>query len=263
MSPEPMTEPDIATARPYEGLASIYDYVMRHVDYVHWANHVHSLLRRHGGDPHHLLELACGTGSVACALAAQGCAVTGYDISEEMICVAREKAHAQGDLLRFHVGDLRDLGEIGPFDGAICLYDSFNYLLSLADVALALGQVHDVLSPGAVFIFDVCTERNSVDHFGDVRDTERGPGFVYSRHSYYDADERLQFNTFNIRLEDGSRRQEKHVQRIYLHDDLVACIDASPFDLLEALDGFTQRRGSEESDRVHFVLRRPVCNPCR
>jgi SAM-dependent methyltransferase len=256
MSPE--MKPDIATARPYEGLAPIYDYVMRHVDYVYWANHVQSLRRRHGGDTRHLLELACGTGNVACALAAQGCAVTGYDASEEMIRVAQEKALAHGDLLRFEVGDLRDLGDIGPFDGAICLYDSLNYLLSLADVELALGQVHDVLAPGAVFIFDVCTERNSMQHFCDVRDTERGPGFVYSRHSFYDADERLQFNSFDIRFEDGSRRQEKHVQRIYHHADLVACIDAGPFDLLEALDGFTRQRGSEASDRVHFVLRRPA-----
>ena len=96
MSPE--MKPDIATARPYEGLAPIYDYVMRHVDYVHWANHVQSLRRRHGGDTRHLLELACGTGNVACALAAQGCAVTGYDASEEMIRVAQEKALAHACL---------------------------------------------------------------------------------------------------------------------------------------------------------------------
>lgn len=251
------TEPDIARARPYESLATIYDHVMRHVDYLHWANHVRRLLQHHDGDVEHLLELACGTGNVACALADMGYRVSGFDLSEEMIRIAQQKAPQGSDQLQFGVADLRSLGDIGPFAGAICLYDSFNYLLSLQDIELALAQVHDVLLPGAVFIFDVCTERNSMQHFQDVRDTEQGPGFVFTRHSYYDADERLQFNKFDIRLEDGSRRQESHVQRIYPHDDLVACIEASPLSLLEALDGFTRRPGSERSDRVHFVLRRP------
>ena len=252
-----MTSPESVPVRPYEGLAPIYDYVMRHVDYVHWAQHVQSLLRRHDGDADHVLELACGTGNAACALASLGYVVSGYDASEEMIAVAREKAESRQDL-QFEVRDLRDLGGVGDFEAAICLYDSLNYLLSLADVGLALTQVYDVLAPGALFIFDVCTERNSMQHFHDVRDTEQGPGFTYSRHSYYDADEGLQFNRFDIRLENGSRRQESHVQRIYPHDDLVACIGASPFELLEALDGFTRRPGSERSDRIHFVLRRPA-----
>ena len=251
-----MTESEAVQAKPYEGLAAIYDHVMRHVDYVHWAQFVQSLLRRHNGDTGHLLELACGTGNIAFALASLGYAITGLDLSPEMVDEARKKARGRDGELTFDVGDLRDLGEIGPFEGAICLYDSFNYLLSLAAFDRALQQVHNVLSPGAVFIFDVCTERNSVQHFGDVRDTEQGPGFMYSRHSYYDADERLQFNRFDIQLEDGSRRQESHVQRIYPHEDLVARIIASPFDLLEALDGFSRRPGSERSDRVHFVLRR-------
>ena len=255
---EPMSSPDATKAEPYEGLAPIYDYVMRHVDYLHWAQYVQSLLRRHNGDTEHLLELACGTGNISCSLASLGYSVTGLDVSHEMIREAQAKALTQDGVVQFDVCDLRELADIGPFEAAVCLYDSFNYLLSLDDFDLALRRVHDVLTPGALFIFDVCTEQNSVQHFGDVRDTEQGPGFMYSRHSYYDVDERLQFNKFDIRLEDGSRRQESHVQRIYPHDELLGRIACSPFDLLEALDGFSRRPGSERSDRVHFVLRRPA-----
>ncbi len=247
---------DAVKAEPYEGLAPIYDHVMRHVDYGHWARYVQSLLRRHNADTEHLLELACGTGNVACALGKLGYCVTGFDISQEMVEEARKKTAPPPAALHFDVRDLRDLRGIGSFDGAICLYDSFNYLLTLSDFDRALDQVYYVLTSDAVFIFDVCTEQNSVRHFSDVRDTEQGPGFLYTRHSYYDADERLQFNKFDIRLEDGSRRQESHVQRIYPHEDLLARINASRFDLLEALDGFSLRPGSERSDRIHFVLRR-------
>ena len=51
---------DGATAQspPYEGLAPIYDFVMRHVDYVSWAIHVDSLLRKFGNGPGTLVDLA-------------------------------------------------------------------------------------------------------------------------------------------------------------------------------------------------------------
>ena len=99
---------------------------------------------------------------------------------------------------------------------------------------------------------------NSLDHFRDVHDAEEGPGFVYTRHSYYDRKRQLQFNSFDICLgEEGNHVRETHSQRIYSHRDLLAHIEASPFELLGAYDGFTFDPGSDESDRVHFVLRRP------
>lgn len=256
-----MTSPEPASAdlavRPYQGLAAIYDFVMRHVDYIHWVHHVASLLRRHGCEPASIVELACGTGNAALALADLGYGVAGYDASQEMIDVARRKAVRLGRDLHFGVRDLRNLEGLGLHEAAVCLYDSVNYLLTLDQVGEALGQVYDVLAPQGIFIFDVCTEHNSMQHFRDVRDTEQGPGFVYARHSYYDAGERLQYNAFDIRRDDGSRWQETHVQRIYPHDDLVTRVRSSRFELLEALDGFTLRPGSERADRVHFVLRRP------
>lgn len=255
-----MTSPEAeaaqAVVRPYESLAPIYDFVMRHVDYGHWAGHVHALLRRHACAPDSLVELACGTGNATFALADLGYDVAGYDASREMVSVARQKAVRRGRDLRFGVRDLRNLAGIGVYGAAACLYDSVNYLLTLDHVAEALAQVHDVLAPGGIFIFDVCTERNSMQHFRDVRDAEQGPGFLYTRHSYYDAAERLQYNAFDIRRDDGSRRQETHVQRIYPLDELAARLRASRFELLEALDGFSLRPGSDGSDRVHFVLRR-------
>ena len=249
-------EPALLERRPYEGLAPIYDFVMRHVDYVVWAGYVAALLRRHGCEPDRLLELACGTGNASFALAKEGYRLTGYDASGAMVREAREKAARQQRDLRFGVRDLRDLSGIGPYGGAVCLYDSLNYLTSLDQVRQALTQVHGVLSEGAVFIFDVCTEQNSLRHFRDVRDAERGAGFSYRRHSHYDAGERLQHNDFDIRFDDGSRVREAHVQRIYDCGDLTAAVEAGPFELVELLDGFSLRPGSDLCDRVHFVLRR-------
>ena len=38
-----------------------------------------------------VLDVACGTGDMAVSLAERGCTVTGVDISEEMLAIARKK----------------------------------------------------------------------------------------------------------------------------------------------------------------------------
>ena len=243
----------------YDGLAPIYDYVMRHVDYVEWAEYVHGLLVRHGVQVSRLVELACGTGNATFEFDRLGYTVAGYDGSPAMVDVARGKAEVLCRDIAFAVRDLRDLGDIGPVDAAVCLYDSFNYLLDLSDVDAALDEARRILVDGGLFIFDVCTEQNSLRHFSDFRDAEEGPGFVYNRHSYYDREQRLQYNAFDIRYDDGDVHvRETHSQRIYRCDDLLARIAECDLDLVATYDGFSLREGSDMANRVHFVLRRPA-----
>jgi SAM-dependent methyltransferase len=62
-----------------------------------------ALAREHGGP---LLELACGTGRLTIPLAREGFAITGLDLSEEMLAIAREKLAREAPEVRaslFHV----------------------------------------------------------------------------------------------------------------------------------------------------------------
>jgi len=245
--------------QPYQGLAVIYDHVMRHVDYAEWVDYIDRLFKRFGERPARAVDLACGTGNATLELARRGYTMTGADASEAMLRVARQKALRQQRDIPFCQFDLRQLDDLGPFDGAMCLYDSFNYLLTPTDLALAFKAVHGTLKPGGLFIFDVCTQRNSLRYFSDERDEEKGPGFVSRRHSHYDQEQGLQFNHFEIRFADLEESlEETHSQRIYPLVELEAHIADSPFELLDAFDGFTFRKASEEADRVHYVVRRPA-----
>jgi ubiquinone/menaquinone biosynthesis C-methylase UbiE len=63
------------------------------------------------GEP--VLELACGSGRLTIPLANEGVNITGMDISEDMLHLAKLKASKSGASLRFLQGDMRsfDLGE--------------------------------------------------------------------------------------------------------------------------------------------------------
>ena len=238
---------------PYGRLADIYDFVMRHVDYRAWADYVEAAFTRHGADPVRVLDLACGTGTMALELSRRGYDVTGADASEAMLDVARRKAAAAGRAIPFHAEDLRRVGGFPPFDAVLCLYDSLNYMMSSEEMGQALRQVRPLVGPGGVFVFDVCTEANSLRYFRDMTEREAGEGFAYVRHSFYR--EGIQTNDFTIRFQaSGESVRETHRQRIYPVRTVFETVAASDFLLLGAYDGFTFQTASEESDRVHFVL---------
>tara|TARA_B100000902_G_scaffold107627_1_gene109402 strand:- start:2047 stop:2820 length:774 start_codon:yes stop_codon:yes gene_type:complete len=243
---------------PYQSLAPVYDYVMRHVDYDEWASFLHNIFLRYAPDVKYLIDVACGTGNISNELEKIGYELTGVDASESMISIAQQKTLVDGNNNQFIHRDIRELDGVGRFEGAVCVYDSLNYLLETSDIGEAFAQICNILNPGSLFVFDVCTERNSITYFNDYSDEEHGPGFTYKRKSYYNKANRLQYNEFDIQFEgDETHYREQHVQRIYPLKDIEKQIFINNLTLLGTFDEFSFNEGSEDSNRVHYVVRTP------
>ena len=74
-----------------------------------WRRHaVHQLSSPHC--PLSALDVACGTGDMMVELARQGCTVTGVDLSQEMLSIARHKL-AHSSVSRFAAASSPNLGE--------------------------------------------------------------------------------------------------------------------------------------------------------
>ncbi|HID09887.1 MAG TPA: class I SAM-dependent methyltransferase [Candidatus Latescibacteria bacterium] len=243
---------------PYEAIASIYDFLMRHVDYRRWVGYLKALWTRFDPGRPDICELACGTGNIALELWRRGHRISAAsDASEAMLARAREKARRVGAEISFVRADLRDLSPLGKFKVLLCVYDSINYLPE-GEFPEALRQAYMHLSPGGLFIFDICTEANSMKYFLDYTEVESGPGFSYERRSRYEPEERVQYTYFKVRLAGDPRIYcETHRQWIYPVEWVVERIGESPFELLGAFSDFTFKgvRGGE-ANRVHFVLRK-------
>jgi SAM-dependent methyltransferase len=68
-----------------------------------------------------VLDVGCGPGRHALALARRGIEVVGVDISAEFIALARDAGSTEALPCRFEVGDARELGFSEEFDAAISL----------------------------------------------------------------------------------------------------------------------------------------------
>ena len=149
----------------YDALASSYDLFTAHHDYERWTHELEWLAIRAGLRGTRLLDVACGTGKSLLPFAARGFAVTGCDISPEMVRRAAEKA---GPEVRLEVLDMRDLPDLGSFDLVCCLDDAFNYLLTFDEVVATLEGLRRNLAPGGVVIFDVNSVRSYRTFYGTL-----------------------------------------------------------------------------------------------
>ena len=240
---------------PYEVLAVGYDVVMDYVDYRHWAAHVYELLQRHHPEARALLELGCGTGSLALELQPLGrFAYLGTDRSSTMIRVARRKA--QGTPLAFETADYTNYSLDRPVDAALLLYDGLNYALQEEDIRRLFACTNRAVRPGGIFIFDQSTPVNSENNEAGFEDEGEFEGFQYVRRSQYDPGRCLHTTTFTMEI-DGRSFTEHHVQRAYAYEEIDALVAASDFEKEAAYDEFTVDPASASSERIHWVLRRP------
>lgn len=141
----------------YRNLARSYDRLTSDVDYQAVVDFYRQILDREGLKPRTAADLACGTGSVAMLLAQQGLQVTAVDMSEDMLCVAAQKAQSLMNPPTFVCQCLQQLRLPRGVDLAVCALDSLDYITDPADCEKAIAQVYRALNPGGCFIFDVNT----------------------------------------------------------------------------------------------------------
>jgi len=193
-----------------------------------------------------VLELACGTGRLAIPLAQAGLNVTGIDIAEGMLNVARQKSSAvewiHGDIRDFHLG--KQFSTIIFINNALC------HLLTLADFEAGMRCVREHLLPDGRFIIDVFVPSLSIL----MRDPDKrfpfdeyhnpdGGKIVVTSSNRYAADTQINHNTLHYRQPSGVETTGALTTRMYYPQEL---------DALLKYNGFAIERKYEDYDRKPF-----------
>ena len=253
----------IKKSEPYTTLAEIYDSVMQDVDYETWADYIDEIIMHHHPEARDLLELACGTGTMALSLEELGFFnITATDGAPEMVKAAQEKGDKVNSEVDFQVVDFLDIRLDKTFDVVFMVFDSVNYLHKKEEVGQLFEQVSGVLRDNGIFIFDFTTPRNSRKAIKVLNNNSRrvNPFMRFHRESTYNAKERIHTNRFHIEKTDvdgsGKREmiEETHRQKIYTFEEMCNITEKSEFTLLEAYDGFELKPAHENSLRITMVL---------
>ncbi len=116
-------------------------------------------LQRRAVRPGAMVDIACGTGSLALLMARRGWGVWGVDASPGMLAEAWKKAAVARLPVVFLRQDIRTFRLPGPVDLAVCVFDSLNHLDSVHELRATFRRVRASLMPGGWFMFDVNNER--------------------------------------------------------------------------------------------------------
>jgi SAM-dependent methyltransferase len=189
--------------------------------------------------PGRLLDLPCGQGRHALALAARGHRVTGIDLAPSAVASAAAEAGRLGLPAEFRVGDMRHPPGGAGFDGACCLGNSFGYL-DHGDLLRFLHGMHAALRPRGRWVIDTGTAAESLlPGFSTGERVLEAGGIRFRVEKRHDATEgRLVERTT---LERGDEREEGTVSYgIYTVAELRRLLGASGWRVLGAhgdLDG--------------------------
>lgn len=121
-----------------------------------------------------VLDLGCGGGFMAEALAKRGARVAGIDPAEKAVEAARRHARGEGLDIRYDTG----VGEDLPYgDESFDIVVSVDVLEHVADLDQVIAETARVLRPGGLFLFDTIN-RNPLSRLVVVDLAERALGLL-------------------------------------------------------------------------------------
>lgn len=242
----------------YADFAYIYDALMRRdIDYEKWADYIENIFTLYGADPTLVCDLACGTGNITIPLARRGYDMTGVDISEDMLNVARSKSEGLDILfLNQNIVSLDLYGTMGAF---LCMIDGINYILPPKSLYEMFRKIKNCfIDDGGLFIFDISTEYKLKNVIGSNTFVRCGKDVFYTWQNAYHEKKRLSdmFLTFFVKQgKNYARFEERHLQRAHSPAELKALLRAAGFTKTDMYDELSFSPPREDSSRIVFVCR--------
>jgi SAM-dependent methyltransferase len=126
-----------------------------------------------------VLDVGCGPGRHALALARRGIVVTGVDLSPEFISLARVAATDAGASARFEVLDVRELAYDGEFDAAICLCQGGFGLLGGRDEVGVFGRIARAVRRGGGLAVSAFHAPFAIRHLEDGETFDAATGVLH------------------------------------------------------------------------------------
>jgi len=196
-----------------------------------------------------ILDLACGVGRHALALARRGFAVTGVDFAADLIERARSEAASLGVEAEWIAADMREFERPSGFDAAVSLSSSFGLLIDDAEIIEVAARVRRSLRAGGAFLLEMVGREVLARSWRDRWWIEDEGVFVLEertvRPDWKYVDARW------IRFEGGARRDYTATQRVFSGDELRALLVKAGF---ESVELFGSLRGAAYDERARRLV---------
>ena len=224
----------------YDALAASYDGLMADGVYLRRAAYLEQLFRRSAIPVRTVLDLGCGTGTIACLLSQRG-----YRVTATPLFVLQS-------MPRLHLPE--------PVDAAISTLDSLNYLTRERDIRETFHRVFRFLKPGGSFIFDVNTPYKLRRMDCQLYTDETEESYCVWR-TFFSEKQKIctyQVDLFRLRPDGAWERDyEEHRERAWSAAELTELLSAAGFERIRITGDLSERAPKDTEDRWIVRCRRP------
>jgi SAM-dependent methyltransferase len=245
----------------YERFAYLYDQLMEDIPYEKWQSILEEYGNKYQVPGKKILDLACGTGELSCRFALQGFDVTGVDLSEDMLAVARAKADENGLNIPFYQQNMAELDGFELFDFITIFCDSLNYLPSEQEVKSTFKGVYKHLEEHGLFLFDVHSEYKMEHIFTNQTFTHVDEDICYIWNCF-EGEYPLSVEhelTFFVKGKSGGkydRVEEYHFQRTFPIHDYQKWLEEAGFEILHILGDLESFPPKTDSERILLIAKK-------
>jgi SAM-dependent methyltransferase len=193
-----------------------------------------------------VLDLCCGAGRHAIALAERGRRVTGVDSSRHALARAARRAPRGVEWID---RDLRSLAALGrTFDAVVCLWQSFGHFDAATNAAV-LRAMRDALAPHGRLVLDV--------YHRDFFERRQGSRRLERDGAHIEETKSMIADRLTVRLAYPDGRGDAFEWQVFTPDELRALAEANGLRALVACATFDESaRPSADVPRMQWVFER-------
>jgi len=163
-----------------------------------------------------VLDLACGNGRIANALAARGCLVTGLDITPAFLEQARQVAVAKDLTATYYLGDMRALPWTNRFDCIVNWMSAYGYFAD-EENRQVLSEAHRALKPSGKLLLELNNREWVLKNFQRASVIERDGNYMADQR-YYDVFSGRVYTQRLILFEGQQSRMRFFVREFSFHE---------------------------------------------
>lgn len=251
----------------FDRYARFYDVLYRDKNYPLEAEYIDKLIKKYGSGPARTLDMGCGTGGHALALAARGYEIAAVDRSAPMLeCASRKLDDAAGAGLKidFINADIENLSLGVKFGAVVSLFHVVSYMISDDDVKAAFAAAGRHLDAGGLFIFD-CWYGPAVLNLRPEKRTKsvETKEFYIVRHAAPEFVPGANIVGVNYRFVVKNKAggaveefTETHRLRYFFSAEIESLLDGAGFSMIESSEWLTAKTAGNDTWGVCFVARK-------
>ena len=237
--------------KPYTIFPSVYDHILKHIDYERWYSYIKALMLRYVDDPKMLIELGCGTGRFGAKFSRDNFRIFGMDKSIDMLKIARSRAYKNFSIF---CADMRDFRLSKNFDFIFSVHDTINYFSNTDELSEVLHSVKNIMHKDSIFMFDITTEYNIKKYFHNNKTEYSVRDIEVEWENEYDPDKKLIYSLLTFKY-DNLTESEMHIQRIYSVNEIKTILKKVNFEIIDIFSDYSFDPVKEDTVMINFVTK--------